>query len=192
MFEHQVVIQLIAAYTCLGVFIFTAIVTCCSLVGWIKFADPNQQKKLFVVLIVEVVVVSVGFFAGVFKFTASPSINEIVVEFLSYELSEESPVGQSCRPGSVAVTEYFRVEEENSADLYKIILSRNVPRIVEAKYKSSEGAVAFSFCFNRGLIRAQTLIFVTKNGRQSQQVHYELDTMNTSVIQPNAPQLSIR
>lgn len=41
--------------------------------GWIKFADPNQQKKLFAVLVVEVVVVSVGFFAGIFKFTASPS-----------------------------------------------------------------------------------------------------------------------
>jgi hypothetical protein len=67
---HSQLIQLIVAYALAGALVFTIIITCLSLVGWIRFADQAQQNKLFAVLIVELVVVSVGFFAGVLKFDA--------------------------------------------------------------------------------------------------------------------------
>lgn len=65
---HQDLIQLSIAYTCLGVFIFTAVATCLSLIGWVEFTDKSQQKKLFYALIIEVVFIAVTFFGGVLKF----------------------------------------------------------------------------------------------------------------------------
>jgi hypothetical protein len=47
--------MLVVGWTLVGGFVFTVIVTCLSLVGWIRFADKSQQKKLFLVLIVELV-----------------------------------------------------------------------------------------------------------------------------------------
>jgi hypothetical protein len=43
-------------WTIVGGFVFTMIVTCLSMVGWVRFADRSQQKRLFTLLIVEVVV----------------------------------------------------------------------------------------------------------------------------------------
>lgn len=48
--------KLVVGWTLVGGFVFTVFVTCLSLVGWIKFADPQQQKKLFQILIVELVI----------------------------------------------------------------------------------------------------------------------------------------
>ena len=48
--------MLVVGWTLVGGFVFTMIVTCLSLVGWIRFADKSQQKKLFLVLIAELVV----------------------------------------------------------------------------------------------------------------------------------------
>lgn len=56
------IIQITFTYTILGVFVFTAIVTCLSLIGIIKFANPNQQKALFTALILEVAIGAVSFF----------------------------------------------------------------------------------------------------------------------------------
>ena len=49
---HASIIQLIVGYTLTGALVFSVIVTCLSLVGWIKFADQAQQNRLFIVLIV--------------------------------------------------------------------------------------------------------------------------------------------
>jgi len=65
---HAELIQLIVGYTLAGALVFTVVITCLSLVGWIDFANQAQQNKLFYVLIVELVVVSVGFFGGLLKF----------------------------------------------------------------------------------------------------------------------------
>jgi hypothetical protein len=59
---HLEIIRMILAYTLTGAGIFTVVITCASLVGWIKFADAKQQSKLFYVLIVELIAVAVGFY----------------------------------------------------------------------------------------------------------------------------------
>src|SRR6266403_1628301 len=46
MVDHQELIRLTIAYTLAGAFVFTVVITCLSLVGWIRFADKKQQQKL--------------------------------------------------------------------------------------------------------------------------------------------------
>lgn len=55
MMEHQEIIVLGISYALVGAFIFTLLITCLSLVGWIKFADKRQQNRLFSVLTLELV-----------------------------------------------------------------------------------------------------------------------------------------
>jgi hypothetical protein len=61
------IMQLAIGYTLVGAFIFTVVVTLLSLVGWIKFADNSQQKKLFYSLIVELVIGCLTFFFNFIK-----------------------------------------------------------------------------------------------------------------------------
>jgi hypothetical protein len=76
MTSHIVIIKLLIAYTCVGVFVFTAIVGCLSLV---KLIDINKQlqRKLFALLITEVVVVSVATFASLLEFNPKTAIKKI-------------------------------------------------------------------------------------------------------------------
>jgi hypothetical protein len=67
---HAELMQLIVGYTLTGALVFTVIATCLSLIGWVKFADQAQQNKLFYALIVEVVIMSVGAYAGMLKLDA--------------------------------------------------------------------------------------------------------------------------
>jgi hypothetical protein len=88
---HAAIIKLVIAYTLLGAFIFTVIITCLSLIGIVKFANPGQQRKLFAVLIVELVVICVGVFADFLQFSPKEvrsETNEIVAQAL--EVSETS------------------------------------------------------------------------------------------------------
>jgi hypothetical protein len=78
MIRHQEIIQLTIAYTLAGAFVFTVVITCLSLVGWIRFADKKQQRKLFGCLIVEVVAVGVGFFSGFLKFDPAQVAQNLV------------------------------------------------------------------------------------------------------------------
>jgi chromosome segregation ATPase len=61
---HADIIKLIIGYTLTGAFVFTVIITCLSLIGIVKFADPAQQRRLFGVLVVELVVGCVGIYFG--------------------------------------------------------------------------------------------------------------------------------
>jgi len=61
-------IKLVIAWTLVGAFIFTVVVTCLSLVGLVRFQEGAQQKKLFWVLIVELVVGCVGAFLDGLRF----------------------------------------------------------------------------------------------------------------------------
>ena len=60
-------IKLIVAWTLVGTFVFSVVITCLSLVGLLKFKDRAQQNKLFYVLIVQLVIGCVGFFKGVLQ-----------------------------------------------------------------------------------------------------------------------------
>ncbi|MEX0830340.1 MAG: hypothetical protein WD032_08855 [Nitrospirales bacterium] len=67
---HSEIIQLIVAYTLVGALVFTVIITCLSVVGWIKLADDKQQEKLFYITIVQLVVGCVAFFFNFIQFDA--------------------------------------------------------------------------------------------------------------------------
>lgn len=62
--DHRVLIQLIISYTLVVAFVFTVLVTCGSLIGWVKFADRRQQGRLFTVLIVSLVSICLTAFGG--------------------------------------------------------------------------------------------------------------------------------
>ncbi|MFC1793253.1 hypothetical protein ACFL3Q_06660 [Planctomycetota bacterium] len=70
-------IRLVIAWSCVGVFIATAIVTLLALVKVIELADKKYLDRLFMVLIVEVVGIAVGVFAG---FVQLPTTVEKEVE----------------------------------------------------------------------------------------------------------------
>jgi putative ubiquitin-RnfH superfamily antitoxin RatB of RatAB toxin-antitoxin module len=57
-------LQLTIAWTCVGVFIATAVITLLALVKVIELASPKYLSRLFKVLIVEVVTACVGVFTG--------------------------------------------------------------------------------------------------------------------------------
>jgi uncharacterized protein YjbI with pentapeptide repeats len=88
---HYQLIQLIVAYALVGAFIFTTIVTCASLIGWIKFKSPSQQKTLFRALIIQICVAGAGFFANVLKFDPA----KVQQAILSDEMS--APASQATR-----------------------------------------------------------------------------------------------
>jgi hypothetical protein len=58
------IMKLVIAWTCVGVFIATAIITLLALVGIIRLAEKKYLSRLFTLLVSEIVVVSVSFFAS--------------------------------------------------------------------------------------------------------------------------------
>lgn len=89
MINHQDFIRLIVAYTLTGAFVFTVVITCLSLVGWIKFADKKQQRKLFGCLIVELVVMCLGFFKGFLNFNVQQVAQDLVEQGKAIRKLEE-------------------------------------------------------------------------------------------------------
>lgn len=65
--NDQEIWGIVIGYTCVGIFVATAIITILALVGLIKLQETHFNR-LFTVLIIEVVVVGVGFFAGTLNF----------------------------------------------------------------------------------------------------------------------------
>jgi hypothetical protein len=155
---HAQLIQLIVAYTLTGALVFTVVITCMSLVGWIQFADQAQQNKLFLVLIVELVSVSVGFFAGLLKFDAksveqkireveqfkalSTGLNkfifatEIMHEFLSNNWTTKSSMVSSVTEYNDAVTN-LRTNEASNLQLLRVHPDKNK----EAQFREIMGLV---------------------------------------------------
>ena len=80
---HRMLMGLIIGYAMAGAIVFTVVITCLSLVGWVKFAHPRQQNKLFLVLIVELVAVGVGFFSGFMKFNPVEASEQIETAAIS-------------------------------------------------------------------------------------------------------------
>ena len=95
MHTHIQLIQLVIAYSLAGAFVFTLVATCLSLFGWVRFAVPSQQKKLFSVLIVQLAVVSVGFFGRFLRFDVAEVQEQVIRDYMS-------------APGSRALASDFR------------------------------------------------------------------------------------
>ena len=74
---HVAIIKLAISYTLALAFVFTVVVTCLSLLGWVKFADPKQQKRLFAAVVLELAVGCVGVFFGFLNFNSTEVTEEI-------------------------------------------------------------------------------------------------------------------
>lgn len=58
------IMKLVIAWTCVGVFVATAVITLLALVGVLKLAEKKYLDRLFKVLVAEIAVVCVAFFAN--------------------------------------------------------------------------------------------------------------------------------
>jgi hypothetical protein len=77
---HAAVIRLAVAYTLLGVFIVTAVVTVLALLGKFKFPSKRLENRLYQVLIVEVVAICVGIFGDFLRFSPARAVDEAQVD----------------------------------------------------------------------------------------------------------------
>lgn len=68
---QEYLMQLVVGWTCVGVFVSTAVITVLALVRIIQI-DPQHLNRLFAALIIEVVAVSVATFGGLLKFDTEP------------------------------------------------------------------------------------------------------------------------
>ena len=121
MSSHASIIQLAIAYTLLGAFVFTVIITCLSLVGLVKFSDRTQQQKLFYTLIVEVVVISTAFFSG----------------FLEFNPTKIEGIFKSESPTQTIKNYYFELNEGNKSLAYDFLSKRFKDSISFAQYEKS-------------------------------------------------------
>jgi hypothetical protein len=64
--------SLVVGWTLVGAFVFTVIITCLSLVGWVQFADKKQQRALFTAVIIELVLVFGAQLVGVARYQPEP------------------------------------------------------------------------------------------------------------------------
>ena len=69
--------QLVIGWTCVGVFVCTAVITLLAVVRLITI-DDDLRNKLFAALIIEVVVIGVSVFSGLVKLDAEPVKEELV------------------------------------------------------------------------------------------------------------------
>lgn len=93
MASHQEIITLIIAYTCVGVFVATSIITVLSLINVLKI-DPAAKNRLFAILIVEVIVIGVGTFSGFMKFdtkSLSDKVESLALSEKNLESIAKSP-----------------------------------------------------------------------------------------------------
>ena len=73
---HKELITLIIAYTCVAVFVATALASVFDLFNVLKLA-ADIRKKLHTALIVEIVGIAVGVFGGFLRFNPQPVANRI-------------------------------------------------------------------------------------------------------------------
>ena len=90
---HAELIKLIIAYTLVGAFVFTVAITCLSLIGFVRFANPRQQSNLFAVLIVELVIIGLGSFSDLLELNPADA-RRAIQEPLKTELVEQRAVTQ--------------------------------------------------------------------------------------------------
>lgn len=106
-------IQLTIAWTCVGIFIATALLTLLALVGVIKLAEKKYLDRLFKVLVLEVCTVCVGMFTG---YVELPSTVEKRVE----EAGEEK-AWNTIEPKILALNKEIEVRESKVQEYLKMV-----------------------------------------------------------------------
>lgn len=118
--------QLVVGWTLVGGFVFTVVVTLLSLVGVVKFADPGQQRALFKVLVVELIVGVGGKAVGAWRFDAGAVGADVYAEGAldggaavgeAWIASQTSPQTlELSRAGVLAAVEELRLPAASKAD----------------------------------------------------------------------------
>jgi hypothetical protein len=90
-------IRLVIAWTCVGVFVATAIITVFALVGVIRLPDPKYLNRLFTIIIVAVV----GTCASFFKNFISSGADPIAIQSGTNRASPVVPPSTTNRSGQV-------------------------------------------------------------------------------------------
>jgi hypothetical protein len=81
-------IQLIIGWTCVGVFVATALITLLSIVGLVQI-DPDIRNKLFTGLVLEVVAIGIAVFAGLLQVDPKPIAQEIAESVRAQQTLQE-------------------------------------------------------------------------------------------------------
>ncbi|GAB2559603.1 hypothetical protein [Spirosoma aerophilum] len=122
----QEILILILASALVVAFVFVLIITCLSLIGKARFINPNQQSKLFTVLIVQLVGICLFAFKKSFVDSIPTNPVEKAEEFIKVNknLSSISPdtLAQSLNPtvGGYIWGEFFR---------YRILIRSHMRRL---------------------------------------------------------------
>jgi len=128
MISHAEIIQLVIAYSLTGAFLFTFVITCLSLLGWLKFADLKQQKKLFYILVVELVTICMGSFSGFLNLHPGETQKVIVSHTTEKVAKIATIVDQMAEPQFALVkelaTKQRKVLEENYDQIYHSVERR--------------------------------------------------------------------
>jgi tetratricopeptide (TPR) repeat protein len=135
--DHREIIYLIFGYSLTAVFVFTAIVTCLSLIGWVSFASKRQQRSLFAVLVIEAMVGGVGIAFGWLKYDTGETVRIIEDRLNNENFYKMSPAASELFEDGKRLFEVNpRLAEEkfSLAELihpqnYKILLNLGVTRL---------------------------------------------------------------
>lgn len=74
---HKAIIELIISYAVVGVFVFTAITACLSMVFPAIIPDPKVRRNLFTLLILEIVAGCLGVFFNIFNFNPKKAQDQV-------------------------------------------------------------------------------------------------------------------
>lgn len=124
--------QLVVGWTLVGGFVFTVVVTLLSMVGVVKFAEPKQQRLLFKVLVVELVVGLGGKAAGAWRFDAQAVGADVYAEgaldggaavgeaWIASQVTPEA--AELSRAAVMSAVEGLRLPERSAAEARRIEL----------------------------------------------------------------------
>ena len=176
---HAAIIKLIIAYTLVGAFLVTVIITIFSHLGWIRFADSKQQRKLYIANISLLVIGCLGVFLNFFN--VSPkyvqqqleqplqekivSISTEKQEIEDYLKTERSMIASLTEEKSAAVAEAGRLQLAlQTAEDHLAIKQTLIALLTEEKAEAVEAE-------NQQLALSQ-------DAESEQEIEYQQETMD--------------
>ncbi len=119
-------IELAIAWTLVGAFIFTVVITLLSLVGWLKIPDKKQQNKLFYILIVQVTVICVSHFGKFLNFSPQLAANQILEQttYGYWKKFRKNGIGEIKKPSEFS--NEYRYSFENVEGALKYYPDQNI------------------------------------------------------------------